>query len=81
MSSLQVCRPGALCDLSTSLQASGPGGRHDVSWPLVLGSQVAGRGVDLTLPLQNMDGSASLPLRLSSALTHTWATSSRPREE
>ena len=48
-------------------------------WSLAL--RLQDKGVDLTLPLQNMDGSASLPLKLYSALTQTWATSSRPREE
>lgn len=46
-----------------------------MSWPLVLGPQAVDGGVDLTQTLQNGGESASLSLKLLSALTHTWATS------
>lgn len=46
-------------------------------WSLVL--RCWDRGVDPTEILQNADGSAWLPLKLFSALTHTWATSSSKR--
>lgn len=34
-------RPGIPRGLSAFLHASGPSGRHDVAWPLVLGPQIA----------------------------------------